>query len=106
MVFALSQDVLAAGIAAVFLMGLGTAVTVAALAVLAVTAKDLAGRLAASGHGSGAVVLWWAELAGAMLLLAFGTLFLLSSLLGVVRDPRHRRREISDELKMLMRSSA
>ena len=80
LVFALSQDVLAAGIAAVFLMGMGTAVTVAALAVLAVTAKDLAGRLAASGQGSGVVVLWWAELAGAVLLLAFGTLFLLSSL--------------------------
>lgn len=41
LVFALSQGLLAAGIASVLLMGLGTAITVAALATLAVTAKGL-----------------------------------------------------------------
>ncbi|HEY0918226.1 DUF1007 family protein [Devosia sp.] len=81
LVFALSQGLLAAGIAAVFLMGLGTAITVAVLATLAVSAKGLALRFA-GGAGGGVVagVVWWAELLGAVLVLAFGVLLLAASL--------------------------
>ena len=45
LVFALAQGLFWAGIAATFVMGLGTAITVATIAVLAVSAKDLARRL-------------------------------------------------------------
>ncbi len=42
LVFALSQQLLLAGIASVLVMSLGTAITVSSLAVLAVSAKDIA----------------------------------------------------------------
>lgn len=79
LVFALSQGILAAGIAAVFLMGLGTAITVSALAVLAVGAKGFAARyLGAEGKLGGRLV-WWAELLGALVVFAFGAVLLLAS---------------------------
>lgn len=79
LVFALSQNLLLAGIFATFLMGLGTAITVAALACLAVFLKG--GALKLTGGGVlGASVLWWIELAGALLVMAFGLILLLASL--------------------------
>ena len=45
LVFALAQGLFWAGIAATFVMGLGTAITVATIAVVAVFAKDVARRL-------------------------------------------------------------
>jgi ABC-type nickel/cobalt efflux system permease component RcnA len=48
--FALSQGLLAAGILAVLLMGLGTALTTGSLAALAVGAKGLARRLAGADN--------------------------------------------------------
>ena len=80
LVFALSQGVLLAGIAAVVLMGLGTALTVATLAVLAVSAKGLARRWLSADDGFGNTVVWWVELAGAFTVLAFGAALLLASL--------------------------
>jgi nickel/cobalt exporter len=80
LVFALSQGLLAAGIAAVFLMGLGTAITVATLASLAVGAKSLAGRLTLIDSGLGASVIWWLELAAAFAVFAFGVILVLASL--------------------------
>ena len=80
LVFALSQGLLAAGIVAVFLMGAGTAITVAALATLAVTAKGLARRIGGVDNPVTTAVLWWAELAGAVLVLVFGLLLLMASL--------------------------
>ena len=81
LVFALSQGVLAAGIAAVYLMGLGTAITVSLLAIFATGARGVAMRLATVGDGGAAsVVLWWIELAGAACVLAFGLLLLAASL--------------------------
>ncbi|HEV7275690.1 MAG TPA: DUF1007 family protein [Devosiaceae bacterium] len=80
LVFALSQDLLAAGIVAVFLMGLGTAITVAVLASLALTVKGFAGRYTGAASGGVAVAVWWAELAAALLVLGFGLLLLLASL--------------------------
>ena len=80
LVFALSQGLLAAGIAAVFLMGLGTAITVAILASLAVSAKGLALRLAGSNGGLATGLVWWGELLGAALVLGFGVVLLLASI--------------------------
>ena len=80
LVFALSQGVLAAGIASVLLMGLGTAITVATLATLAVTAKGLAGRIGGADSALAGTVVWWAELAGAVCVLGFGVLLLIASL--------------------------
>jgi ABC-type nickel/cobalt efflux system permease component RcnA/ABC-type uncharacterized transport system substrate-binding protein len=79
LVFALSQNLLPAGIFATFLMGLGTAITVATLASLAVFFKG--GALKLTGGGTlGASVLWWIELAGALLVMAFGMILLFASL--------------------------
>ena len=82
LVFALSQGVLWAGIAAVFLMGLGTAITVAALATLAMTAKGLARRLSRGRPGMAAHLVWWAELGGAVLVFTFGILLVVANLWG------------------------
>lgn len=79
LVFALSQGLLAAGIAAVLLMGLGTAITVAALATLAATAKGLAGRIGGAESALAGALVWWAELLGAVTVLAFGVLLLIAS---------------------------
>lgn len=80
LVFALSQGLLAAGIAAVFLMGLGTAITTGTLAALAVGAKGLAGRIAGADNPVTAGFVWWAELAGAIAVLGFGVILLIASL--------------------------
>jgi ABC-type nickel/cobalt efflux system permease component RcnA len=79
LVFALSQGVLAAGIAAVFLMGLGTAITTGTLAALAVGAKGLARALAGADNPLTATLVWWAELLGAVAVLAFGIVLLIAS---------------------------
>ncbi|WP_167561122.1 nickel/cobalt transporter [Bradyrhizobium sp. AS23.2] len=72
LVFALAQGLFWAGIAATFLMGLGTAITVAAIAVVAVSAKDIAARLSAGRDGGGALFMRGIELAAAGLVLLFG----------------------------------
>jgi nickel/cobalt transporter (NicO) family protein len=80
LVFALAQGIFWAGIASTFLMGLGTAVTVAALAVLAVGAKGVAARLAAGDSGRGRAVMLGLEIVGALLVTAFGLVLLAGSL--------------------------
>jgi ABC-type nickel/cobalt efflux system permease component RcnA len=77
LVFALSQGLFWAGIAATFVMGLGTAITVATIAVLAVSAKDVARRFGSAGEGSGALIMRGIEFgaAGLVLLLGVGLLF-------------------------------
>ena len=72
LVFALAQGLFWAGVVSTFIMGLGTAITVAAIATLAVTAKGLARRLAAHREGSGALALRGIEVGAALLVLAFG----------------------------------
>src|SRR4051794_16938107 len=75
LVFALAQGLFWAGVAATFVMGLGTAITVATIAVIAVSAKDLARRLSAGPDG-GALVMRGLEFgaAGLVLLLGVGLL--------------------------------
>ena len=72
LVFALAQGLFWAGIAATFLMGLGTAITVAAIAVVAVSAKDIAQRLSAGRDGGGALFMRGIEFAAAAVVLLFG----------------------------------
>lgn len=80
LVFALSQGVFAAGIASVFLMGLGTALTVAILATLAILLKDATSLLRGRYAGLAADLLWWLELAGAVLVLLFGIVLLAANI--------------------------
>jgi len=72
LVFALAQGLFWAGIAATFVMGLGTAITVATIAVIAVSAKDLARRLSSGSEGGGALVMRGLEFSAAGLVLLFG----------------------------------
>jgi nickel/cobalt transporter (NicO) family protein len=72
LVFAFAQGLFWAGVTATFVMGLGTAITVAAIAVIAVSAKDLARRLSAGREGGGALVMRGVEFAAAGLVLLFG----------------------------------
>jgi ABC-type nickel/cobalt efflux system permease component RcnA len=72
LVFSLAQGLFWAGIVATFVMGLGTAITVATIAVIAVSAKDLARRLSAGREGGGALVMRGIEFGAAGLVLLFG----------------------------------
>jgi ABC-type nickel/cobalt efflux system permease component RcnA len=72
LVFALAQGLFWAGVAATFVMGLGTAITVATIAVIAVSAKDLARRLSAGRNGGSALVMRGIEFAAAGLVLLLG----------------------------------
>ncbi len=72
LVFALAQGLFWAGIAATLVMGLGTAITVATIAVMAVSAKDLARRLSSGREGGGALFMRGVEFAAAGLVLLFG----------------------------------
>ena len=72
LVFSLAQGLFWAGIVATFVMGIGTAITVATIAVVAVSAKDLARRLSAGREGGGALVMRGIEFGAAGLVLLFG----------------------------------
>jgi ABC-type nickel/cobalt efflux system permease component RcnA len=66
LVFALAQGIFWAGVASTFIMALGTAITVAALAGLAVGAKDIARRLARGDDRRAAQVMLSVELLAAL----------------------------------------
>jgi nickel/cobalt exporter len=72
LVFALAQGLFWAGVASTFIMGIGTAITVAAIATLAVGARGLAQRFASARPGPGSLVLRGLEVAAALLVLVFG----------------------------------
>jgi ABC-type nickel/cobalt efflux system permease component RcnA len=72
LVFALAQGMFWAGIASTLVMGLGTAITVATIAVIAVSAKDLARRLSGASEGGGALIMRGVEFGAAGLVLLFG----------------------------------
>jgi nickel/cobalt transporter (NicO) family protein len=84
LVFALAQGLFWAGVAATFVMGLGTAITVATIAVIAVSAKGLARRLSAGREGGGVLVMRGMEFGAAGLVLLFG----LGLLLGYIAAER------------------
>ena len=80
LVFALAQGLFWAGIVATFVMGIGTAITVATIAVVAVSAKDIARRLSAGREGGGALIMRGIEFGAAGLVLLFGLGLLLGYL--------------------------
>ncbi len=76
LVFALAQGLFWIGVASTFVMGLGTAITVATIATLAVGARGLAGRLAKAKPGVGMILVRGLETAAAVAIVAFGVLLL------------------------------
>jgi nickel/cobalt exporter len=77
LVFTLAQGLFWAGVVSTFVMGLGTAITVAAIATLSVVAAAWAERMASTRGGFGMVLMRGIEVAAALLITAFGTLLLL-----------------------------
>ena len=76
LVFALAQGLFWAGAAATFVMGIGTAITVAAIATIAVGARGVAEKMAASRAGYGTLAMRGIEVGAAALIIAFGALLL------------------------------
>ncbi len=76
LVFALAQGLFWAGVVSTFVMGLGTAITVAAIATVAVSAKAWAGRFSHARSGYGMLAMRGIEVGAAMVIFAFGALLL------------------------------
>jgi ABC-type nickel/cobalt efflux system permease component RcnA len=74
LVFALSQGIFWVGVLATFVMAVGTAITVAAIASLALLARGIARRFAARPGGTGMIAFHTLEVFGALLIVAFGAL--------------------------------
>jgi nickel/cobalt exporter len=76
LIFALAQDLFWTGVGATLLMGLGTAITVAAIATVAVSARQVASRIAKSRAGIGMLAMRGIEVGASVLIIAFGALLL------------------------------
>ena len=76
LVFALAQGLFWIGVASTFLMGVGTAITVALIATLAVGARGLAGRLAKAKPGAGMILIRGLKTAAALVIIMFGAALL------------------------------
>ena len=76
LVFALAQGLFWIGVASTFAMGLGTAITVAAIATLAVGARSFAGRIAKAKPGRGMVLVRLLETGAAAAIVVFGVALL------------------------------
>jgi nickel/cobalt exporter len=76
LVFALAQGLFWTGVVSTFVMGLGTAITVAAIATIAVSAKAWAGRFAEARSGYGMLAMRGIEVGAAVVIVAFGSLLL------------------------------
>jgi nickel/cobalt exporter len=74
LVFALSQGIFWAGVASTFAMAAGTAITVAAIAILAVGARGVAMRVAGSGDGAGMIAVRGLEFVAALAIILVGVL--------------------------------
>jgi ABC-type nickel/cobalt efflux system permease component RcnA len=81
LVFSISQGLLFAGIAATLVMGIGTAITVTLLAVLAVSARHTAVRLTRMDNWLGQRIIRWAEACTAIAVLLFGLMLLAGNIL-------------------------
>ncbi len=83
LLFAISQGLVWAGVMATFAMALGTAITVSALAALAVGSRELATKLAGGAdNGWAATISTTAGLVGSSLVLLMGVAFFFASLKG------------------------
>ena len=76
LVFALAQGLFWIGVASTFAMGIGTAITVAFIATLAVAARGLAGRVAKSKVGGGILIIPGLEVAASLAIVLFGAALL------------------------------
>ncbi len=76
LVFALAQGLFWIGVASTFVMGLGTAITVAAVATVAVGFRGFAGRLAKGKPGTGLLIVRGLETAAAAVIILFGAALL------------------------------
>ena len=76
LVFALAQGLFWTGVVSTFVMAVGTAVTVAAIASLAVAARGWAGHVAKTRSGYGMLAMRAIEVGAAVVIIAFGTLLL------------------------------
>jgi nickel/cobalt exporter len=76
LVFALAQGLFWAGVASTFVMAVGTAITVAAIASLAVAARAWAKHIAEARSGYGMLAMRAIEVGAAVVIIAFGTLLL------------------------------
>ena len=74
LVFALSQGIFAIGVAATFAMAFGTAITVTAIALLAVWGKGIAIWLTKRPAGGATTLIYGLETAAALAIVAFGAL--------------------------------
>nr|WP_272212883.1 nickel/cobalt transporter [Marinicella sp. W31]MDC2878807.1 nickel/cobalt transporter [Marinicella sp. W31] len=80
--FALLNGLILGGIASVFAMAIGTAITVSALAIIAVSAKGLAIRLAGHGSHRATVIGRTIEIGGAFLVMLMGLTLFAASMTG------------------------
>ena len=76
LVFALAQGLFWAGVVATFVMGVGTAITVAIIAMIAVGARTWAKRFTDSRSGYGMLAMRGIEAGAALVIIAFGSLLL------------------------------
>jgi nickel/cobalt exporter len=76
LVFALAQGLFWVGAASTFAMGLGTFITVAAIATIAVSARAWAQRMAGARSGYGTLAMRGIEVGAAVVIIAFGALLL------------------------------
>jgi nickel/cobalt exporter len=76
LVFALAQGLFWAGVASTFVMGIGTAITVALIASIAVGARAWAQHFADARSGYGMLAMRGIEVAAAVVIIAFGALLL------------------------------
>lgn len=76
LIFELAQDRFWTGVGATLIMGLGTTVTVAGIATIAVSARQIASGLAKSRAGVGMLAMRAIEVGAAALIVAFGILLL------------------------------
>ena len=78
--FALTQGMFWAGVAATFAMALGTAITVAALASLALGSRELALRLGGANAARANAVWTACTIGGAIVIFLFGAMLFIASL--------------------------
>ena len=76
LVFALAQGLFWAGVVATFVMAVGTAITVATIATIAVGARAWAKRIAETRSGYGILAMRGLEAGAAVVIIAFGCLLL------------------------------
>jgi len=76
LVFALAQGLFWVGVSSTFVMALGTAITVAAIATLAVAARSFAQKFVSARAGYGMLLMRGVEVGAAVVIVLFGTLLL------------------------------